>query len=84
MAEEAIGITLHTPDEALSRLPFIDLADEEVRRVRHGINLEISEERWGDGERVRVRDSHGNLIAVGIFDAANKSLHPHVVLATEN
>lgn len=84
MAEEGIGVAMHTPDEALSRLPLVDLTDEEVRRIRHGMNLEIFEERWSDGARVRLRDAKGDLIAVGIYDAAGKTLHPQVVLATDN
>lgn len=83
-AEESLGTVLHKPDEALARLPSIDLNDEEVRKAEHGIDLRIDKAKWSDGERVRMRDATGNLIAVASFNAAERSLHPMVVLAAEH
>jgi hypothetical protein len=39
-----------------------------------------SASRWQEGERVRMRDEAGNLIAVGIYDAARGRLQPRVML----
>lgn len=83
-AEEALGRALHTPDAALTRLPAIKVSDEDVRRIRHGLNLEISDPEWTNGERVRIRDPAGNLIAVGTFSLENTTLHPSVVLSIED
>jgi tRNA pseudouridine55 synthase len=83
-AEESLGKLLYKPDAALSRLPAIDVGEEDIRKVRHGINLTVAEQSWTEGERVRIRDADGNLIAVGTFDSVNGVLHPSVVLAVED
>ncbi len=79
IAEEAIGRAILAPDEALSRLPHIELSADDVSRVQHGLNLECSDSGWEPGERVRMRDANGNLIAVGVFDQLQMTLHPAVV-----
>jgi len=83
-AEEAIGRALYTPDDALRRLPAIDVSEEDVRRIRHGLKLEISDPKWIDGERVRIRDTTRHLIAVGTFELETATLHPSVVLSVED
>lgn len=82
-AEEGLGRVLFKPDEALTRLPAIDVSEEDIRRVRHGMNLQIAEQGWTSGERVRIRDTTGKLIAVGTFDLETGMLHPTVVLSVE-
>ena len=82
-AEEGLGQVLLRPDEALARLSAIDVTEEDIRRVRHGMNLQISEQGWTSGERVRIRDTTGHLIAVGTFNSETSTLHPTVVLSVE-
>jgi tRNA pseudouridine55 synthase len=83
-AEESLGTMLYKPDEALSRLPFVDLSADDVRQVRHGLNVHVPTCVWSDGERVRLRDENGNLVAVAAFNVADGTLHPSVVIAPEN
>jgi tRNA pseudouridine55 synthase len=83
LAEESLGTILYQPDEVLPRLPFLDLNDDEVRRVRNGLDIQVEGHEWHDGERVRMRDQNLKLIAVGIFGAAKKCLHPAVVIGSE-
>jgi tRNA pseudouridine55 synthase len=83
LAEEALGTILFEPDAALSHLPFVDLKAEDLSRVRHGLNIRVEGATWADGERVRLRDERGQLIAVAEFNAADGSLHPSVVITTE-
>lgn len=83
-AEESLGKILYKPDEALSRLPAIDISDDDVRKVKHGSNLTVTGQSWTHGEHVRIRDSAGNLIAVGLFDSEANTLHPTVVLSQED
>jgi tRNA pseudouridine55 synthase len=83
-AEEALGKILLTPDDALSRLPFVDLGGDDLRRVRNGMSVTVSQTGWSDGERVRIRDEHGSLIAVADFNAAKGWLHPTVVIARDD
>jgi tRNA pseudouridine55 synthase len=83
-AEESLGKILYKPDEVLARLPAIDVSDEGIVKVRHGINLPVSNQSWTNGERVRIRDSEGRLIAVGVFDSVANKLHPAVVFSQED
>lgn len=84
VAEEAVGKTLLPLDAALSRFPFVDLADQDRRRIQNGIAIKISDPAWVEGERIRLRDEKGNLIAVATFDSSSSSLHPAVVIARED
>lgn len=79
--EESLGKILYRPDEALAQLPFLKLSADEVRKVQNGICLPVAEAGWSDGERVRMRDGSGKLIAVGEFSAAEGKLHPRVVIS---
>jgi tRNA pseudouridine55 synthase len=79
--EEALGTMLLRPSAALSRLPFVHLNGDDVRRARHGMEVEVGETSWSDGEKVKMCDDHDHLIAVGDYDATTKRLHPSVVLA---
>jgi tRNA pseudouridine55 synthase len=82
-AEESLGTILYTPDEALAHLPFVDLSAEQIKRVLNGIDVQVSDAAWSDGERVRLRDEHGKLIAIADYSSAAKLLHPSVVIARE-
>jgi tRNA pseudouridine55 synthase len=84
-AEEALGTILYTPDDALSRLPYVDLRADDVHRVRCGLDIQVQGgATWTDGDRVRMRDEDGQLIAVATFDAAKALLHASVVFAMES
>jgi tRNA pseudouridine55 synthase len=82
-AEESLGTILCSTDEALRRLPALNLDAADVARVRNGLSVKVSDTNWSGGERVRLRDEHGNLIAVGEFNRAQGSLHPNVVIARD-
>ncbi|HEU4769232.1 MAG TPA: tRNA pseudouridine(55) synthase TruB [Pyrinomonadaceae bacterium] len=79
-AEEALGTIMLPPSAALSRLPFVHLSRDDVRRARHGMEVKVGESEWSDGEKVRMCDIDDHLIAVGNYDAKSKQLHPGVVL----
>lgn len=79
--EEALGTVLLSPYAALSQLPFMHLTADEARKARHGMEVSVEEGNWADGTTVRMCDAQGQLIAIGDFDAIQKSLHPRVVLA---
>ncbi len=84
LAEESLGTIFRPPDAALAHLPFVNLSTDQIGKVLNGINVELSDANWSDGERVRMRDEHGNLIAVAHFNAALSSLHPSVVIARDD
>jgi len=81
--EESLGSVLLPLNAALSRLPFVHLSDEDVRRTNHGREVIVAEYGWPDGENVRMCDAQEQLIAVGQYDAGAKTLHPRVVLARD-
>jgi tRNA pseudouridine55 synthase len=79
-----VATTLLSPDAALLTLPALDLNAADLRRVRHGMNVQpsvASSAGWIEGERVRLRDEAGNLIAIGFYDSNTCSLHPRIVVA---
>jgi tRNA pseudouridine55 synthase len=80
-AEESLGTVVLPPVAAISRLPLVHLSDEDVRRANHGREVSVAEAEWTDGEDVRMCDMDEQLIAVGRYDAAARSLHPYVVLS---
>src|SRR5262249_15995888 len=53
-----------SPDNALSILPAIQLDHDDGRRVLHGIDIQV-DFNWVSKQAVRLRDSAGELIAVG-------------------
>jgi len=83
-AEESLGQIVYPPDEALARFPVVDLSADDVRRVRNGLPVKISQAAWSDGELVRIRDEQGKLIAVADFNTAEGTLHASVVIASDN
>jgi len=74
---------LISPDAALSFLPGVQLALDDVRRVGQGIDFQIQEadsSHWPNDQLLRLRNSDGHLIAVGIYDQERKTVHPQVVI----
>ncbi|HEV7680899.1 MAG TPA: tRNA pseudouridine(55) synthase TruB [Pyrinomonadaceae bacterium] len=84
VADEALGRVMLPTDAALARFPVMDLNADDVRRAQNGMPVHVSGGTWGDGERVRMRDAQGHLIAVAEFNATAGSLHPSVVIARDN
>lgn len=82
--EESLGTVLLPPAAALSWMPFVHLNAEDVTRTNHGREVSVAEAEWTDGENVKMCDANNELIAIGQYDANNRSLHPRVVLATDN
>ena len=78
--EESLGTVMLPLNAALSRLPFVHLSDEDVRRANNGREVTVTGYDWADGENVKMCDTQEQLIAVGHYDAGSKSLHPRVVL----
>lgn len=64
---------------ALSGMTSTLLEDEVADRVRHGAPVR-SGDRFVDGEFVQMCDATGELIAVGVYDLAEQTLRPRVVL----
>jgi tRNA pseudouridine55 synthase len=84
-SEEGSVAKLLVPiDAALSRLAFVHLTAEEARRVSHGVAVSLKDRgkaNYQEGERLRMRDPDGNLIAIGAYDSGLEMARPLVVLA---
>lgn len=74
---------LISPHDALSHLPWIDLDDEQLRRTFHGLFLPSNDKnlKLTDGDPIRLSKDN-QLIAVGKFDAEQRTIHPAVVLTS--
>ena len=83
-ASASLAPALISPGAALSHLALIELDEEQARRTVHGIALLVADDAarsWIQGESIRMT-SHGELIAIGTFDANRNTVHPAVVLGT--
>jgi tRNA pseudouridine55 synthase len=75
---------LISPDAVLVHLPVLKLSAHDELRVCDGIDLQIEApvaDDWSAGQPVRMRNSRGQLIAVGIYDRTRELVHPDVVIA---
>jgi tRNA pseudouridine55 synthase len=73
-----------SPSNAVSHLPAVELSTEDLSRTLHGVDMQIGNPGscdWSGGQPVRMLDIKGDLVAVGIYDEGNKSIHPAVVIA---
>lgn len=74
------SLVLTSMNEAISHLPEIMLNDDRVAKTRSGLSSRIGEHTLSSGDRVRIVDLKGELIAVGRFDAEENSVQPKIVL----
>lgn len=66
-------------DLAVAHLSEFELPDNRVAPTRNGLSTSATEARWNDGEFIRMTYD-GNVIAVGVYDDAEKCVRPKVVL----
>jgi tRNA pseudouridine55 synthase len=66
-------------DATIGHLPAIVLNENDVRRVTNGVQVEFDSDH-ADQQRLRLQNISGELLAVGIYDAARRIVHPDVVL----
>lgn len=84
--EDALRRYIILPAAALSELASLHLTDEETRRTRHGVALDLTGRavNFSDGERISLLDQGGELIAIGVYDEQSRSAHPRICLSTES
>ncbi|HEX9960802.1 MAG TPA: tRNA pseudouridine(55) synthase TruB [Pyrinomonadaceae bacterium] len=78
--ENKLAENLISTNEALSHLPEISLSDEEIRKAQNGVKLKFDAARAIDNQPFRLIDESENLVAVGFYDEAEKTIQPKVVL----
>jgi tRNA pseudouridine55 synthase len=80
-----IAVALISTDASLSHLPAVNLSADEAARALNGVALQIQDsesEGWPDLQAVRMRNTDGDLVAVGTYDQGQQRLHPGVVIAS--
>jgi tRNA pseudouridine55 synthase len=66
--------------EAVAHLRQIELNATRADKTKNGLSTRIENNSFKDGEAVRMLDGNGDLVAVGVYEAAETSVRPKVVL----
>ena len=66
--------------DAVSHLAKFTVPDDRIDRTRNGMSTRVFDTSFIDGEPVQMLDAPGELIAIGLFDAAENVVQPKVVL----
>lgn len=65
---------------AVEHLAFVSLTSQRSTKTRGGLSTRLQDAEFTDGQRVRMLDESGTLLAIGVFDETEKSVRPRVVL----
>lgn len=65
---------------AVEHLAVFHVTEDRVPRTLSGLSTRIGENEFADGQAVRMLSPDGEMLAVGIYKAAESSLRPKVVL----
>ena len=65
---------------AVSHLDSISMNEDRAAKTRGGLSTRIHDVEFTDGQRLRMLDEGGSLLAIGVYDDAEKSVRPKVVL----
>ncbi len=79
VAENKLSEVLISTNEAVSHLTEVKLSDEEVAKIKNGVKLRRVSDELQDGEALRLTED-GNLLAIGFFNDAEKTVQPRLVL----
>ncbi len=77
--EDASAVFVPITD-AVAHLPEIEMSAERVQRTRNGLSTRVDTGDYENGSAVRMLDERRELIAIGIFDAAENVVKPKIVL----
>lgn len=75
----SIGDKIISLDATIGHLPAIVMNQSDVQRVTNGVAIEFDSD-YEDKQRLRLQNIASELIAVGVYDAARRIVHPDVVL----
>ena len=65
-------------DATVGHLPAVVMNETDVTHVMNGRVIEIDSGQQ-DGQRVRMQDVAGELVAIGIYDSSSRMIHPKIV-----
>jgi tRNA pseudouridine55 synthase len=70
-------------DATIGHLPPVVMNEGDVRRVINGVAIELDSDHQ-DQQRLRLQNVAGELVAVGTYDRAQKTVKPQVVLGADS
>jgi tRNA pseudouridine55 synthase len=76
---DSIGDKTIPLDATIGHLPPLVMNEIDGRRVMNGVDIEFDSDHR-DQQPLRLQNVAGELVAVGIYDAARRLVHPDVVL----
>lgn len=65
---------------AVEHLPTIILDASRIEKTKSGLSTRVYEAQFADNEAVSMLDEKQNLLAIGFYDAEEKSIRPKIVL----
>lgn len=80
VAENRLSDFLVSMNEAVSHLPSVILSASEVGDTKNGKRRRVENAAFDNLQSVRMIDETNNLIAVGLYNAEEKSIQPKLVL----
>lgn len=72
--------TLKPINDIVGYLPAVILAPDRVEKTKNGLSTRVIGDGIADAAFVRMLDTGGGLIAIGTYDAAEKTVKPKIVL----
>lgn len=67
-------------EQAVTSLAEFELPDDRLEKTRNGLATRVGRDDLADGEHVRLIDANKELIAIGVYNGAEKSVKPKIVL----
>ena len=74
------SVALIPAENAVAHLPEFQLRPDRIEKTKNGLSTRVSQARFQDGDFVRMTEVSGNVIAIGVFDEAEMSVQPKIVL----
>jgi tRNA pseudouridine55 synthase len=80
VAAEALETVLISTNESVSHLAEIRLSADEIGKIKNGVKLFRDLTETKNETILRLTDERKNLLAIGFYDAAEKTVRPKLVL----
>ncbi|MGB7209375.1 MAG: tRNA pseudouridine(55) synthase TruB [Pyrinomonadaceae bacterium] len=66
--------------EAVTHLPEVILNEDRVAKTKNGLSSRFPDVEFADGDTIRMVNADADLIAIGVYNAEEKTVQPKVVL----
>jgi tRNA pseudouridine55 synthase len=79
-AENQVEKVLISMNEAVAHLVEVKVSIDEIAKIKNGVRLERNLDKIKTGEFLRLTDAAENLLAIGVYNEAEKTVQPKLVL----